>query len=63
MRSLSYVLIVLGIIVAIVGLANHFVIKANPFPHTSTVAVAVGVVLFVIGVIAMMMGGNSTAKA
>ncbi|MGO8947753.1 MAG: hypothetical protein ACLQUY_08835 [Ktedonobacterales bacterium] len=63
MRGVSYVLIVLGVVVAIVGLANHFVIHANPFAHTSTILVAVGAVVAVIGVVAMMMGGSSSAAA
>jgi hypothetical protein len=61
MRGLSYVLIVLGIIVGIAGLLNHFVMKQNPFPHTSTILAAVGAVLFVIGVLTMVMGGSKAA--
>jgi hypothetical protein len=61
MRGLSYVLIVLGIIVGIVGLLNHFVIKQNPFPHTSTILAGIGAVLFVIGVLTMVMGGSKAA--
>jgi uncharacterized membrane protein HdeD (DUF308 family) len=62
MRGLSYVLLVLGVIIAIVGLLNHFVIKANPVAHTSTITVAVGAVLAIIGVV-MMMGGRSSKAA
>ena len=61
MRGLSYVLLVLGVIVAIVGLLNHFALKMNPFPHTSTILVAVGAVLAVIGVLTMVMGGSKAA--
>jgi uncharacterized membrane protein len=61
MRGLSYVLIVLGIIVGIVGLLNHYVIKQNPFPHTSTIVLAIGAVLFVIGVLTFFMGGSKAA--
>jgi uncharacterized membrane protein HdeD (DUF308 family) len=62
MRGLSYLLLVLGVIIAIVGLLNHFVIKANPVAHTSTITVAVGAVLAIIGVV-MMMGGRSSKAA
>lgn len=62
MRGLSYVLLVIGVIIAILGLLNHFVIKANPVAHTSTITIAVGAVLAVIGVV-MMMGGRSNKAA
>ena len=62
MRGLSYVLLVVGVIIAVLGLLNHFVIKANPVAHTSTITVAVGAVLAVIGVV-MMMGGRSSKAA
>ena len=62
MRGLSYLLLVLGVIIAILGLLNHFVIKANPVAHTSTITVAVGAVLAIIGVV-MMMGGRSSKAA
>jgi ABC-type cobalamin transport system permease subunit len=61
MRGLSYVLLVVGVIIAIVGLVNHFVLHKNPVAHTSTIAIAIGAVLAVIAVV-MMMGGRS-AKA
>jgi uncharacterized membrane protein HdeD (DUF308 family) len=62
MRGLSYVLLALGVIIAVLGLLNHFVIKANPVAHTSTITVAVGAVLAVIGVV-LMMGGRSSKAA
>jgi uncharacterized membrane protein HdeD (DUF308 family) len=61
MRSLSYVLLALGVIIAVVGLLNHFVIHANPVAHTSTITIAVGAVLAVIGVFMMMSGRSSKA--
>jgi hypothetical protein len=54
-------LLVIGVIVLLVGLVNHFVLKANPVAHTSTIVLAVGGVLAVIGVIMMMMGGKQAA--
>ena len=62
MRGLSYALLVIGVIIAIVGLLNHFVIKANPVAHTSTITVAVGAVVAIIGVV-LMMGGRSSKAA
>jgi len=59
MRGLSYVLLVVGIIVVVVGLLNHFALHKNPVAHTSTIAVAIGAVLAVIGVVMMLMGGRS----
>lgn len=63
MRGASIGLLVIGIIVAILGLANHYVMKANPIAHTSTILIAVGAVLFVIGVIMMAMGGRGSAAS
>jgi uncharacterized membrane protein HdeD (DUF308 family) len=62
MRAVSSILIGLGIIVLILGLVNHFVIKANPVAHTSTITAAVGAVLLVVGVLGMMLGGRSSAS-
>jgi hypothetical protein len=61
MRAASMGLLVIGVIVLLVGLANHFVLKANPVAHTSTIVLAVGGVLAVIGVIMMAMGGKQAA--
>jgi hypothetical protein len=61
MRGLSYVLIVLGVIVAIVGVLNHYALKMNPVPHTSTVLVAIGAVVAIVGVLAFFMGGSKAA--
>ena len=63
MRGASIGLLVIGIVVAIVGLANHYVMHSNPIPHTSTILLAVGAVLFVVGVIMMAMGGRSSAAS
>ncbi len=61
MRGAGYGLLVIGIIVAILGLANHYVLKANPIAHTSTVLIGVGVVVAVIGVAMSFMGGRKAA--
>ncbi len=57
MRGAGIGLLVLGIIVVVLGLANHYVLKLNPMAHTSTVILGVGVVLAVIGLaMAFLMG-------
>lgn len=61
MRAVNYILIGLGVVVLILGLLNHFVIKANPVAHTSTITAAVGAVLVILGVVGMMLGGRSNA--
>lgn len=61
MRGASMGLLAIGVIVLLVGLANHFVIKANPIAHTSTIVLAVGAILAVVGVIMMAMGGKQAA--
>ncbi len=55
-------LIGLGVIIAVVGLLNHFVIKANPVAHTSTIVIAVGAVIAVIGLAMSFMGGSKAAS-
>ncbi len=62
MRGAGYGLLVLGIIIAVLGLVNHFVLKMNPIAHTSTIAIAAGAVLAVVGLIMSFMGGRSTAS-
>jgi uncharacterized membrane protein len=59
MRGSGYGLAVIGIIVVIVGLVNHYVIRANPVAHTSTILVVIGVVLAVIGLVLTFMGGRA----
>ena len=62
MRGASIGLLVIGVLVAVFGLVNHYVIHQNPVPHTSTVLLAVGAVLAVVGVIMMAMGGRSATN-
>jgi hypothetical protein len=61
MRMASYALIVLGIVVALLGLVNHYVIHQNPVAHTSTIIGVVAAVCFVAGVALLFMGGRSSA--
>jgi hypothetical protein len=62
MRGGGYGLLAIGVIIAIVGLINHFVLKMNPVAHTSTILIAVGVILAVLGLVMSFMGGRSSAS-
>jgi hypothetical protein len=62
MRGGGYGLLAIGVIIAIVGLINHFVLKMNPVAHTSTILIAVGVILAVLGLVMSFMGGRSAAS-
>ncbi len=61
MRGAGYGLLVIGIIVAVLGLVNHYILKANPILHTSTILIGVGVVIAVIGLAMSFLGGRSAA--
>ncbi len=65
MRSASYGLIVLGIIVGILGLVNHFVLnpRLNPVAHTSTVVGVVALILVAIGGAMMFLGGGGKSSS
>ena len=58
---MKFVLIVLGVVILALGLANHFAVHQNPIAHTSAILLAVGAVLFVIGVAMSFMGGRAKA--
>ena len=62
MRGGGYGLLAIGVIIAIVGLINHFVLKMNPIAHTSTILIAVGVILAVLGLVMSFMGGRTAAS-
>lgn len=59
MRGGGLGLLVIGVIVAIAGLVNHFVLKMNPIAHTSTILIGVGAVLALVGLVMSFMGGRS----
>lgn len=59
MRGAGYGLAVIGIILVIAGLVNHYVIKANPVAHTSTIVLGAGAVIAVIGLVLTFMGGRA----
>ena len=62
MRGGGYGLLAIGVIIAIVGLINHFVLKMNPIAHTSTILIAVGVILAVLGLVMSFMGSRTAAS-
>lgn len=55
---MKLLLIALGVILLAVGLVNHFVLHQNPVAHSSTIVLAVGAVLLVVGVALTLVGGN-----
>jgi hypothetical protein len=61
MRGAGYGLLVIGIIIAVLGLVNHYILKANPIAHTSTILIGVGVVVAVIGLAMSFLGGRKAA--
>jgi hypothetical protein len=62
MRGGGYGLLVLGVIIAVLGLVNHYVLKLNPIAHTSTILIGVGAVLAIVGLIMSFMAGRSSAS-
>ena len=62
MKGAAYGLLGIGIIVALIGLVNHYAMHLNPIGHFSTILIAVGVVLAVVGVAMTVMGGRSAAS-
>lgn len=62
MRGGGFTLLVIGVVLLIVGLVNHYAIHANPIAHTSTIVLGVGVVAAVIGaVLALFLGRSKQA--
>lgn len=59
MRGAGYGLAVIGVILVIAGLVNHYVIKANPVAHTSTIVLGVGAVVAVVGLAMTFMAGRA----
>lgn len=58
MRGAGYGLAVVGIIIVLAGLVNHFVLKQNPIAHTSTIVIGAGVVVAVVGAALTFLGGS-----
>lgn len=58
---MKFALIGLGVVILALGLINHYVIHSNPVAHTSTIVLAVGAILVVVGVAMTFMGGKSAA--
>lgn len=62
MRNTGFIVLVVGVVLLLIGLVNHYAIHANPVGHTSTIVLAVGAVAAIIGVVmAFVMGGSKQA--
>lgn len=62
MRGTGFALLVVGVVLVLIGLVNHFAIHANPVGHTSTIIGVVAVVAVVLGgVMAFVMGRSKQA--
>lgn len=62
MRGAGYGIAVVGVIIVILGVLNHFVLRQNPVAHTSTILGVVGAVLAVVGIVLTFVGGNKSAS-
>jgi protein-S-isoprenylcysteine O-methyltransferase Ste14 len=64
MRNAGYGVAVLGVILVILGVINHYVLKPpmNFVPHTSTILGAVGAVVAIVGLVLTFMAGRSSAS-
>ncbi|MGO8946827.1 MAG: hypothetical protein ACLQUY_03995 [Ktedonobacterales bacterium] len=64
MRSVGIVLAIVGILVVVAGLLNHFALHfTGSSAHASVIIGAVGAVLLIIGVVILMMGGGAKQAA
>ncbi len=60
MRGAGYGLAVLGIILVLGGVLNHWVLRQNPVVHTSTILGAAGAVVAIVGLALTFMGGRAS---
>jgi hypothetical protein len=58
-KGLSTGLAVVGVLLIIVGLVNHYVLKTNIVPHTSIGLGVLGVIVGGIGVFGLMSSGKA----
>ena len=63
MKNAGYGVAIVGVVLVLVSLLNHFVLKMNPTPHTSTWIAGAGAVVAVIGLILIFMGNRATGAA
>ena len=54
MKGLGTILAIIGVVVLIVALVNHFVTKIVAVSHSTTVLGVVGIIVLAIGVFMMM---------
>lgn len=59
MRGTGFIVAAVGVLFLLIGLINHFAIHANPVKHTSTIALGVGVVVAVIGLVLAFFVGRA----
>jgi|GEM_PF-6342088 len=53
-RGLSMVLMVIGVVLIVVGVLQHYALKI-PMLHLATIAAGVGAVVFIIGIVGAAM--------
>lgn len=58
MRGTGFAVLVVGVVLLLVGLVNHFAVHANPIAHTSTIVLGVGAVAAVLGVVLAFVVGR-----
>jgi hypothetical protein len=58
-KGLSTGLAVIGVLIIVFGLVNHYVLKMNFVPHTSIVLGVLGVIVGGIGVFGLMSSGKA----
>lgn len=62
MRVGSYILIAVGVILAIFGALNYVFLGLHPVTHTSSFALGTGIVLTGAGIIIALLSGKSSAN-
>lgn len=62
MRVGSYILIAVGVILAIFGALNYVFLGFHPVAHTSSFALGTGIVLTGAGIIMALLSGKSSAN-
>ncbi|HEX6541104.1 MAG TPA: hypothetical protein VF040_05060 [Ktedonobacterales bacterium] len=62
MRPITYVLAAIGILLAMLGVVNHYLLNIAPVAHTSTILVGLGAVVFLVGLVTSFKDDRSTAE-
>lgn len=61
MKNAGYGVAIVGVILVVLGLLNHYVIHQNPILHTSTWLAGTGAVVAVIGLILTYLASRNSA--